>query len=316
MKMNKVCNNRKSPRKHICFWLTSLVLFCILTVSLQVEAATPRLMVTDYSVKGGSVVGGKEFDLKLVLTNTAAKSTVKNIKVTIATANGEMLPVDGAGTAYIESMAANTEQELKFKMKAVKGLEEKSYKMTIKLEYESTSGMEYTVEDSIFLPVTMEQRLTVTDLYVGDSDVHIGDSVEVTARINNLGEGSLYNVSAKIHGDGIDEMKSYIGNIEPGKSGTMDVITTAAEVTYDHSKCYLTIIYEDIDGNEHEEESEFKTIVTAPLYDQLELVKGEKETKKDWTVMKWAVAVIVVVASVSVVLVRKAKRKKKILEEF
>lgn len=314
--MIRLWKNRMCERKLFCYLLTSLMILGILIVSTQVEAATPRLMVTDYSVAGGAVVGGKEFDLKLVLTNTAAKSTIKNIKVTITTENGEMLPVEGAGTAYIESMAANTEEELTFKMKAVKGLEEKSYKMTIKTEYESTSGMEYTVEDSIFLPVTMEQRLTVTDLYVGDSDVHIGDSVEVSAKINNLGEGSLYNVTAKIDGDGIDEMKSYIGNIESGKSGNMDIITIASEVTYQHSKSYLTITYEDIDGNEYEEKREFTATVSTPLYDELELVKGEEVKKKDWTIVKWAVGVIVVVAVTAFVFIKKAKRKQKILEEF
>lgn len=310
----------KQLRKKTCTWFCILgmmaMLISIFGVSFKVEAATPRLMVSDYSVSGGSVVGGKEFDLKLVLKNTAAKTTVKNVKVTLSTENGEILPVDGAGTAFIESVVANTEQELTFKMKAVKGLEEKSYKMTIKTEYESSNGMEYTVEDNIFLPVTMEQRLTVTDLFVEGGDIHIGDSAEVTAKINNLGEGSLYNVTAKLHGDGVDEMTSYIGNIEPGKSGNVDIITMAAEVTYVTSKSYLTVTYEDIDGNQKEEKFEVKIGVSSPIYDDLEIVKGEKEEKTDWTIVKWAIGVIVVVAIVSVVMIRRAKRKKKILEEF
>lgn len=310
----------KQLRKRNCMWVCILGMFAMLSsifsVSSKVEAATPRLMVSDYSVSGGSVVGGKEFDLKLILKNTAAKTTVKNIKVTLYTENGEILPVEGAGTAFVESVAANSEQELTFKMKAAKGLEEKSYKMTIKLEYESSNGMEHTVEDNIFLPITMEQRLTVTDLFIEGGDIRIGDSVEVTAKINNLGEGSLYNTTIKLDGDGVDKQESYIGNIEPGKSGNVDIITTAAEVTNDNSKSYLTITYEDIDGNQKEEKCELEIDVTRPIYDDLELVKGEQKEKIDWTVVKWAVGVIVVVAIVSVVIIRRAKRKKKILEEF
>lgn len=307
--------------KHIWFCFMGIVamLMGILSVSSKVKAATPRLMVSDYSVSGGSVVGGKEFDLKLVLKNTAAKSSVKNIKVTLVTENGEMLPVDSAGTAYIESIGANSTEELTFKMKAVKGLEEKSYKMTIKMEYESSNGMEYTVEDNIFLPVTMEQRLMLTDIYVAGNDIHIGEEVEVTAKINNLGEGSLYNVTVELYGDGIDKMQSYIGNIESGKSGNVDIITTASEVTYVHSKNYLKITYEDIDGNKLEEEYELMSgqlSVSTPIYDDLELVKGEKKVEKDWTVVKWAIGVTLVVAIIAVVIIRRAKRKKKILEEF
>lgn len=306
-------------RKYIRLCVLLIMTISMLSISAKVYAATPRLMVTDYSVAGGSVVGGKEFDLKIILTNTATRTAVKNIKVTIATENGEMLPVEGAGTTYIESMAANTEEELTFKMKAVKGLEEKSYKMIIKTEYESSSGMEYTVEDSIFLPVTMEQRLMVTDVYVAGNDIHIGEDVEVTAKVSNLGEGSLYNVTVELYGDGIDSMNTYLGNIESGKSGNVDIITTASEVTNDNSKAYLKIIYEDVDGNKKEEQYELGQGVISvqpPIYDELELVKGKKETKKDWGFVKWVLIGFVGVAIAVVVSVRKIQRKKKILEEF
>ena len=306
-------------RKYIRLYVLLIMTISMLSISAKVYAATPRLMVTDYSVAGGSVVGGKEFDLKIILTNTATKTTVKNIKVTIATENGEMLPVEGAGTTYIESMAANTEEELTFKMKAVKGLEEKSYKMTIKTEYESSSGMEYAVEDSIFLPVTMEQRLMVTDVYVAGNDIRIGEDVEITAKVSNLGEGSLYNVTVELYGEGIDSMNTYLGNIESGKSGNVDIITTASEVTNDNSKAYLKIIYEDVDGNKKEEQYELGQGVISvqpPIYDDLELVKGKKETKKDWGFVKWVLIGFVGVAIAVVVSVRKIQRKKKILEEF
>lgn len=310
----------KQLRKINGVWFCVLGMFAMLmsifAVSSKVEAATPRLMVSDYSVSGGAVVGGKEFDLKIVLKNTAVKTTVKNVKVTLYTENGEILPVEGAGTAFVESVVANGEQELTFKMKAAKGLEEKSYKMTIKTEYESSNGMEYTVEDNIFLPVIMEQRLSVTDLFIEGGDIQIGDSVEVTAKINNLGEGSLYNATATLDGDGVEKQESYIGNIEPGKSGNVDILTTAEEVTNGNSMSYLTITYEDIDGNLKEEKCKLKIDVRRPIYDDLELVKGEQKEKTDWTVVKWAIGVIVVVAIAAVIIIRRAKRKKKILEEF
>ena len=304
--------------KNIWFCVLGMmaIFFGIVSVPSKVEAATPRLMVSNYEIVGGSVVGGKNFNLKLTLKNTAAKTTVKNIKVTVATENGEFLPVDGAGTAYVESMDANAEETLSFKLKAVKGLQEKSYKVTIKTEYESSNGMEYTVDESIFLPVTMEQRMTVTDLFVEGGDIHIGDSVEVTAKINNLGEGSLYNVIATLKGDGVDEMSSFVGNVEPGKSGSVDIITLASEVTYEHSKAYLYITYEDIEGNKQEQKEELKFKVSSPIYDDLEMIKGEEKKTTDWTLVKWIIGTIVVVAIVAVVIVRRVKRKKKILEEF
>lgn len=297
-------------------FIICVVLSGVLSDSVIVEAATPRLMISDYEVSGDSVVGGKDFNLKLTLKNTASKNTVKNIKVTVSTENGEFLPVDGAGTAYVESINATEEETISLKMKAIKGLQEKSYKVRIKTEYENSNGFEYTVEETIFLPVTMEQRIAVTELLIQGADAKIGDSVEITAKVNNMGEGSLYNVIATIKGDGIDEMSSFIGNVEPGKSGNVDIITLASEVTNETSKAHLYIAYEDIEGNKKEVTQEINFLISSPIYDDLVMIKGEETKSVDWTVVKWSVGTVLVVVVVALFVIRRAKRKKKLLEEF
>lgn len=304
--------------KNVCFFVFMIcaVLISVVKISFTVEAATPRLMIADYEISGGSVVGGKEFDLKLTLKNTAAKNTVKNIKVTVTTENGEFLPVDGAGTAYVDNINATEEETISVKMKAIKGLQEKSYKVKIKIEYESSNGYEYTVEESIFLPVTMEQRVAITELLVQGADAQIGDSVEITAKVNNMGEGSLYNVIATVKGDGVDEMSTFIGNVEAGKSGSVDIITLASEVTNDASQSYLYVTYEDIEGNQQKVEQEINFSISSPIYDDLVMIKGEEKRSVDWTVVKWLIGTIVVVVIVSFLVIRRVRRKRKLLEEF
>lgn len=105
------------------------VLICIclgILVNVNVtEAATPRVMVSDYSIKEGEVIAGKEFTLTIMLKNTAVK-TVKNIKLSISTENGELLPAAGAGTAYVNQIEGDSEEKVVFKMRAANGLEEKA----------------------------------------------------------------------------------------------------------------------------------------------------------------------------------------------
>ncbi len=304
--------------KYVCFFVFLLLgfLISVLKTPITAQAAIPRLMVSNYEVSTGSVVGGKEFDLQLTLKNTAPKNTVKNIKVTVSTENGEFLPVDGAGTAYVESINATEEEAITLKMKAIKGLQEKSYKVKIKTEYESSNGYEYTVEEVIFLPVTMEQRVAVTELLVQGADAKIGDSVEITAKVNNMGEGSLYNVMATVKGDGVDEMSTFIGNVETGKSGSVDIITLASEVTNEASQTYLYVTYEDIEGNKQEIEQKISLAISTPIYDDLVMIKGDEKKAVDWTVVKWLVGTIVVVGIVAFFVIRRARRKRKLLEEF
>lgn len=294
-----------------------LVLFMgVMLLPATVSAATPRVMVSDYQIEEGKVVGGKKFTLKLILKNTAAKA-VKNVKVSLSTENGEMLPAEGAGTAYIGEIAADSEQEFIFSMKAISGLEEKTYKVAVKTEYEGVGGMEYIVDEAVFLPVTMEQRLSITDFFMDKADFELGDTVEISAMINNMGEGTLYNVSATASGDNINEMSTYVGNIESGKSGMADIITKATVVTAgDHKKNKLVVSYEDKEGRYYEQEMEFGVKVTQPLYEKLEKVKKENKGAQTAKIVLEVIVVVAILIGGILICRKRKKQKQQMLEEF
>ncbi|MDE5864386.1 MAG: hypothetical protein K2H34_08580 [Lachnospiraceae bacterium] len=281
-----------------------------------VKAATPRVMVSDYSVDGDEVVAGKDFTLTITLKNTATKA-VKNVKLSITTENGELLPAKGAGTAYVEQIDADSEEPITFKMTAANGLEEKAYKLSVKTEYESSGGWEYTVDDTIFIPVSLGQRLSVTDVFLPEAYVELGDTVEVSAVVNNLGEGMLYNVSAKIQGDNLQELENYVGNIESGKSGTVDALTKAIVVTEgNHAKNKIIISYEDKEGNVFEQERVIEVNVAEPVYENLEKVKDKKDNSDLIKGTLKILLIIVVVAGVIWFFDKRRKRKQQMLDDF
>lgn len=284
--------------------------------SANVLAATPRVMVSDYQIKEERVIGGKEFTLKITLENTAAKA-VKNVKLSLSTENGEILPADGAGTAYIAEIAANSKQDFSFKMKAVSGLEEKAYKISVKTEYESSGGMGYTVDEAIFLPVFMEQRVSVSDFFTDKDDFELGDTVELSATVNNMGEGTLYNVLVKAKGDNIKETSTYLGNIASGKNGIVDILTKATVVTEgDHKNNKIVVTYEDKEGNVSEQEVKFEVAVSKPLYEKLEKVKKDDKGIQTVKLIVEIIVVIAVLAGGIFFYIKWKKRKKAMLEEF
>ena len=294
----------------LCIWMG------IMGCSHIVKAAQPRVMVSDYSIKEEKVVSGKDFTLSLTLNNTASK-VVKNIKTAISTENGELLPRKGAGTEFVEQMDAYSEKKLTFKMTAANGLEEKAYKLAVKIEYESSGEMGYTVDETVFIPVTLEQRLSVTDIFLTEGTVELGDIVEVSAAINNLGEGTLYNVSATIEGDNLDRMMTYVGNIESGKTGTLDALTKAVVVTEgDHAKNKITISYEDKKGNPYESETEIKVSVLEPVYENLEKVKERADYSDIINIIIKIIFCIVIMAGIIWFFIRRKKRKQQMPDEF
>lgn len=281
-----------------------------------VKAATPRVMVSDYSIDGKEVIAGKDFTLTITLKNTAAKA-VKNVKLSITTENGELLPAKGAGTAYVEQIDADSEESFTFKMTAANGLEEKAYKLSVKTEYESTGGWEYTVDDTIFIPISLGQRLSVTDIFLPEAYVELGDTVEVSAVVNNLGEGMLYNVSAQIKGDNLQELETYVGNIESGKSGTVDALTKAIVVTQgNHAKNKIIISYEDKEGNAFEKEMDIEVSVAEPIYENLEKVKDKQDNSGTIKGILKILLIIVVVAGVIWFFDKRRKHKQQMLDDF
>lgn len=295
---------------------------CAMAFCGNVKAATPRVMVSDYSVKEGNVVAGKEFNLQVKLKNTASR-VVKNVKLTLTSENGELLPAKGAGTAYISEIAAESEEQFSFPMQAVHGLAEKPYKLSLKTEYENVNGYEYSVDESIFIPVTLEQRVSVTDIMIPDEDIQLGDSVEITASVNNLGDGTLYNVCAKVSGYNIAGQESYIGNVEPGKSGTVDVLTKATALYRQGEKNTITISYEDQQGKVMEKDFLIQLydvtggiMVAEPRYSDLEQVKSGADKTETAKTAAWVIVLIAVITVMALLFIKKKKRKQEILDEF
>lgn len=297
----------------ITFWM---ICFGLFFNGMLAQAVTPRVMLTDYSIKEQKVVSGQDFTLTIGLHNTAAKD-VKNVKVSVLTENGEFLPVNGAGTSYLEKIVAGEQADLDFNLTAVSGLEEKSYKLSIKTEYAGSDGMEYEANDTIFLPVQLTQRVSVTDVFLDEDSVQVGDMVEVSANINNLGEGALYNVVARIEGDNVQEMETYIGNIESGKSGTLDALTKATTVSEgQHTNNKIIISYEDKSGVVKEEECKFQLGVTEPVYSNLEKVKEQADYSNSIRSIVIFVVCVAVLALAIYLIVKRQKKKQQMLDDF
>ena len=103
-------------------------------------------------------------------------------------------------------------------------------------------------------------RVTGADNYedyivIGYSGLKVGDEVEITAQVNNLGEGMLYNVNARVEGKHVEKQETYIGNIDTGKSGNVDLLAKAVMVTDFEEMAkpedWIIVTYEDRNGNKH-----------------------------------------------------------------
>lgn len=293
-----------------------LAILVVLSVAATVcpysaQAATPKVLVSGYKVSATTIYSGDSFDLTLEIQNTS-KNKVRNMKVTVASEGGEIIPVSGTGSAYVAEIAGNETSEQTFSMQAAAGLAEKTYKLSVKMEYENTSGEAFEMEDTLYLPVYLKQRVSVTDVMTDDAKV--GDEVEITAQVNNLGEGMLYNVNARVEGKHVEKQETYIGNIDTGKSGNVDLLAKAVMVTDFEEMAkpedWIIVTYEDRNGNKHEEKMDVSFYIETVDYEDLEVLKEapEKTGPATWQILLICVCVLAVGVFVGVTINKKRSR--------
>lgn len=288
-----------------------LAILVVLSVAATVcpysaQAATPKVLVSGYKVSAATIYSGDNFNLTLEILNTS-KNKVKNMKVTVASEGGEIIPVTGTGSAYVDETSEQT-----FSMQAAAGLAEKTYKLSVKMGYENTSGEAFEMEDTLYLPVYLKQRISVTDVMTDDAKV--GDEVEITAQVNNLGEGMLYNVNARVEGKHVEKQETYIGNIDTGKSGNVDLLAKAVMVTDFEEMAkpedWIIVTYEDRNGNKHEEKVDVSFYIETVDYEDLEVLKEapEKTGPVTWQILLICACVLAVGVFVGVTINKKRSR--------
>lgn len=276
--------------------------------------STPRLMVTGYETDAAKIAPNSTFKLTLHLKNTS-KQTISNIKVSLSTAEGEFLPVSGASTAYIESIDGGKSTDIVMDMKVASGLSNKPYQIVVKSEYEDSKANAFSSEDSVSIPVTLEDRISLTEVMPPDN-LTVGGSGEVSFTINNMGGTTLSNVTVKCEGEDFTCEESYVGNISSGTSSYASVVLFGSRVTGGDGKCKIIVTYENTEGATKSIEEETYVYVSEEMPDVDDVMAQDAaKTNQKKAGKKTVYVVLGIVAVVAVVGIFAIRRKKRLAEE-
>lgn len=276
-----------------------------------------RIVVDSFRTEPKDVYAGDSFDLIIVMKNASASVPASNILFTLESEKASDSAVfsiaEGSSSHAINSLPANQTTELRLKMVARAGVDQRSYSITINEQYDSPEYKNATDKVTVDIPVKQVARMNIGSFEINPENISVGDDANITFQINNTGKVVLYNLMAKFKADSIKENEAYVGNIKPGETGNVDVNLTGKAVTTDDGKISLTISFEDENGNVTEETRDFILNVNEEMETDFDVIDPgiiDGEPKQFNAIPFIVIGVVIAVILAIVIILKKLKAKK------
>ena len=281
-----------------------------------------RLIVDGYTTDPEMIVAGESFNLLLTVKNASSSVSASDILLTMESEKVSDSPVftteSGSSSVAIHSLGAGASAQVSFHMISRSGVDQRSYGLTIKANYDSPEFKNAADTMSVDIPVKQIPRLNTGTFEVMPDSISVGEESNVMFGINNTGKVTLYNVMARFEADSIQTTDTYVGNIKSGETGNVDCMVTGSAPTTDDGKVKVIISYEDENGEVSEVEKELTLYVSEPAPDMDDMdMNGYDEMPQEQPgpLQKYGkailAAVVLVVAAVGGTLLRKHRKRKK-----
>ena len=295
----------------------------------EASGSKPRIVVTGFETNPKEVYAGETFTLTIHVQNTANDTAVTNVLFDMQAAQeGEdktntysaFLPTSGSSSVYMEQISPNTSADIEIEMTAKADLAQKPYVLDVNMKYDAGTVFDLTDKASVSIPILQESRFDTSIPEVVPDSIEVGSQSNVMLSIYNTGKTTLYNVQVKFLADSIDEASAFVGNLQSGNTGNVDVMLTGSAPTMDDGIVKLEISYEDEAGNVTTEEKEITLFVSEAFMEDMymddmgmmegDMMEGEGNGGSKTGLIVGIVAAVIVVAAAGLTVFFKIRKKK------
>ncbi|MCR4586751.1 MAG: hypothetical protein K5686_13635 [Lachnospiraceae bacterium] len=296
------------------------------------KMSTPRIIVTGFTTDPEVVYAGDTFNLTISVQNTSTQTAVSNVQFDLKAAqegnNNEtsyeaFLPTSGSATIYVDRIAPGDTRDISIEMSARSDLTKKPYVITVSADYEDEKNNPYKMESNVSIPVNQEARVDTSDAEVMPPSISVGESSNIMFSVYNKGKTTLYNVEVVVQGETVAETTSFLGKIDPGGTGNVDLMVNGIAATMEDPMITACVNYEDEAGNVSTLEKQIELYVSEPYYEEGDwdpsMEGGEfmEEEQNKGGFVKWIIlgVVVLIVIIVVILVIRSKKKKKKAMQE-
>ena len=274
-------------------------------LSSQVNAAflTPRLIVTGSEITTGTVTAGDDFEMIIHMKNESTATQLNNVRIELSTDDNEIIPADGTNVIYIDSIDKEEETDVTVELSARGDLRQKTYSITVNYEYEDKDRNPFSSASVVTVPVVQTPEISLSEFKLSRNEIALDGKTNVSFDLNNIGKDMVYNVSVEFEGEQIDNISTYVGNIDVSGSSTVDLSLKGTSVGAGNIVAHIT--FEDADGKKFSFDKDFSLeVFEMPVVDP-EAAAGSSLPIP--AIAGVAAAVIIVIAVVSII--RKKKER-------
>ncbi len=281
-------------------------------------AATPNIIVSNYSYGGSSIAAGDKFNLSITFQNTSKDLAVENIIMAVQT-DENLSITSSSNTFYFSSLKAGGSKTQTIEMLVPANIAVTGASLDISFKYEYVNGEERTSSDSsekLTIPVYLPDRFSVSEPTC--TEAYAYQEADISIAYINRGKGTVSNVEASVVIE--DESLAYceqsnqnLGNFESGKSGTIDFFITPNQGGDINLK--FIIKYEDEMTEEKTIELPFtltaQEVDIEPYPDNSgDITDDTDETSNTKWIIIAVVAAVVIAIVITIIIIKKKKKVK------
>lgn len=288
------------------------------------NSSVPRVIVTGFTTNPADVKAGSDFTLTLHLKNTSKSSRVGNMLFELEaptegsdeqTTAPAFLPSSGSNSIYLDGIAANGTADISIDLNAKADLVQKPYSINVSMKYEDANASQIEASSSISIPVKQDARFEFSEFEITPESIAIGEEANVSCNLYNLGRIKLYNAKAIFEGEDIKKNETFLGNLEPGSSTSIDVMLEGIQATQGDGQVKMTLSYEDEAGTVSTTEQTFNFTVTEATDDAVVDEMPEENAAGGLPIVPIVLVILIIAGIVAAVVIKKKKKSQKLAEE-
>ena len=250
---------------------------------------------------------------------------MQNMTATVSCDCPNLTLQNDTSTIYIGKLSKEKTTDIELSYKADLETPTGRYNITLAIEYENSDATAFSSSGTVPITINQPLRVEMEIPQIPDS-VNAGDTMPLSFQVMNMGRSQVFNVRIELSAPGlIPSETAFIGNMEAGTAmpGEMNVFVGTKDMSegYEGDDKYgltngtITLIYEDADGQEYTNETEFSTNINEPVITASNNeVEDEPEKASQWWI-SILIGVVVIAGLAAYIIIRK-KRKEKSNADF